>query len=107
MKLNQMERNEYRDLKTDFKAKGGKFVLGYACGRAVTLAVIRSGKFYHVAAAVQGRGDKANKRRGRYEALCRLYNDCYIPVPAFSPFQFGTISGLDLDMAFGNADLNG
>ena len=107
MKLNKNEREEYRDLKHVFKADGGKFVTGLAGGRSsVTLAVIKCGGFYHVAIAVQGREDKPNKRRGRYEAMRKLYSDCYLPVPAATPFQFGTITEQDMDKAFENQNLN-
>lgn len=105
MKLTKLERDEYRNLKPEFKADGGKFIRGFANGRDVTMAVLPSGAFYHVAIAVQGRGDLPNKRRGNYEALCKLYNDCYIPVPKKALFRFGDISGLDLQQAFENTDL--
>ena len=106
MKLNKNEREEYRDLKHLFKADGGRFVTGLAGDRSVTLAVIKYGEFYHVAIAVQGRRDKPSKKRGRYEALSKRYNGCYIPVPVGALFRFGDISGLDLCTAFENQNLN-
>ena len=106
MKLTQNERDEYRDLKAGFKFDGGKFIRGYASGRDVTLAVFRVGKFYHVAIAVQGLTDQANKRRGKYEALCKMYNGCYIPLPFHAMFRFGTITELNLQQAFENQNLN-
>lgn len=105
MKLTTQERDEYRNLKPEFKVDGGKFIRGYAQGRDVTLAVLQAGKFYHVAAAVQGLGDQANKRRGNYEAMCKLYNGCYIPVPFRAMFRFGTITERDLEEAFENTRL--
>ena len=106
MKLIQEERNQYRYFKCVFKEEGGKFITGLAAGRVATLAVLKRGSFYHVAAAVQGPNDKANKRRGRYEAMRKLYSDCYLPVPAATPFQFGTITEQDMDKAFENQNLN-
>ena len=105
MKLTQDERDEYRDLKAGFKFDGGKFLVGLAAGKVVTMAVFKRGNYYHVALAVQGSRDKANKRRGKYEAMCKLYNGCYIPVPTSTPFQFGTITEQDMDKAFEKADL--
>lgn len=92
MKLTKLEREEYRDLKVDFVLKGGKFVRGRCAGREVTAAVTLEGKFFHVAIAVQGLRDAAVKKRGNYEALCKLYNNCYIPVPKQGVFQYGTIT---------------
>lgn len=107
MKLNKNEREKYRDLKHLFKADGGKFVTGLAGGRSsVTLAVIKCGGFYLVTIAVQGREDEPSKKRGRYEALSRWYDGCYIPVPTATPFQFGTITEQDIDKAFENQNLN-
>ena len=106
MKLTQEERSQYRYCKCVFKEEGGKFIRGYADDQEVTLAVLRRGSFYHVAAAVQGPNDEANKRRGRYEALSKRYNGCYIPVPIATPFQFGTITEQDIDKAFENQNLN-
>ena len=106
MKLTTLERDEYRDLKPQFKLDGGKFIRGFANGRDVTLAVLPAGAFYHVAVAVQGRDDLPNKRRGKYEAMCKLYNGCYIPLPKKTPFRFGTITEGDLQQAFENTDLS-
>lgn len=106
MKLTQEERSQYRYCKCVFKEEGGKFIRGYADDQEVTLAVLKRGNFYHVAAAVQGPNDEANKRRGRYEALRKLYNGCYIPVPVGALFRFGDISGLDLQQTFENQNLN-
>jgi hypothetical protein len=105
MKLTNQERDEYRDLKAGFKFDGGKFIRGYACGRDLTLAVFQSGAFYHIAVAVQGRDDLPNKRRGKYEALCKLYNGNYLPLPRGCHFQIGTIDASDLQQAFENNDL--
>ena len=106
MKLTKLERDEYRNLKPEFKADGGKFIRGYVNGRDVTMVVLPSGAFYHVAIAVQGREDLPNKRRGKYEAMCKLYSGCYAPVPKKAAFTFGTITELDLQQAFENTDLS-
>ena len=106
MKLTNQERDEYRNLKPQFKLDGGKFIRGYVDGRDVTLAALPAGAFYHVAIAVQGRDDLPNKRRGKYEAMCKLYNGCYAPIPKKASFRFGTVTERDLQQAFENTDLS-
>lgn len=105
MKLTDNEKQDYQELRRGFKAAGGKFLRTTVEGLEATLAVRRVGKFYHVAIAVQGKNDKANKRRGKYEALCKYYGDCYIPVPVGANFLFGCIDDLDLQVAFENRNL--
>lgn len=92
MKLTQDEKQDYKELKRALREQGGKFVEGYQCGQAVTAAVLVEGDYFQVAIAVQGRDDEYNRKRGKYEALCKLYTGQYLAVPRRGVFQFGTIT---------------
>lgn len=91
MKLTDFERIEYSDLNAVRKADGVKFIYGSHCAGDFTMAVVARGNYVHIAIAQCGPRDRYNKRRGKYEALAKLYSDTYIALPRGCGFQFGSV----------------
>lgn len=77
MKLTKFEKNDYKNLKLDFKARGGFF---YVYG-PVTFAVMpnKMGKS-HITWSICNNTDEFNKKRGKYKALLRYDIDVYLPL---------------------------
>ena len=80
MKLTSIERDDYKLIKAIFKPQGLRFVSDPVGG--YTLAAIRQGNYWRVAASWKCYADCWNQKRGKYEALKRLYAGEGMLIPA-------------------------
>ncbi len=80
MKLASVEVEDYKFIKAIFKRNSLRFVSDPVAG--LTLAAIRQGNYWRVASSWKCPTDTWNKKRGKYEALKRLYAGEGMLIPA-------------------------
>lgn len=78
-KLDLNEKNHYKRLKKEYFPN---VVFDIDAELGVTIARMDHGSdFYRVTIAYCGRFDQFNKKRGKYEALRKMYNEHFIILP--------------------------
>ena len=71
-KLSKYEREDYKVLKAKLKARNLQFIQDDNSGVTIAKCDHDGGNFERVAIAYCSRGDKFNRKRGKFEALIKL-----------------------------------